>query len=101
MILFSSNSQCQHQKHQANLGTATRGTVSGIDVAMSQTKSFLKSIQNAGDTMSDTLDSLIKQMLKKPLQDGMTPTQQLLQQLSQEERDRKADDAGSPEDGDM
>ena len=51
--------------------------------------------------MSDTLDSLIRQMLKQPLQDGVTPTQQLFQQLAQEERERNADEDGSPEDGDM
>jgi hypothetical protein len=51
--------------------------------------------------MSDTLESLITKMLKEPLRDGMSATQQLLQQLAQEERDQKADDAGSCEDGDM
>ena len=51
--------------------------------------------------MSDTLESLIALMLKEPLKDGMTATQQLFQQLAQEERQRKADKEGSPEDGDM
>jgi hypothetical protein len=51
--------------------------------------------------MSDTLECLITMMLKEPLRDGMSPTQQLLQQLAQEERDAQADDAGSPEDHDI
>ena len=51
--------------------------------------------------MSDTLESLITMMLKEPLKDGMTPTQQLFQQIAQEERQRKADEDGSPEDHDL
>lgn len=42
--------------------------------------------------MSEGLDQLMLALLNEPLREGLTPSQQLIQQLVEEEKARKAKD---------